>query len=284
MNLSPSALEIWQAILEWAPAELAESWDNIGIQVGDPDIKVRCLIIALDPTFALLEEARRKGAQMVITHHPLLFHPVRSVDLSTQIPRLLAGYLRSDIVLFAAHTNLDAATGGVSDLVAEALGLSETKPLVISHANCDPVAGIGRIGIFGKARALSDIANDLLKFIAASGCLMTGKPDRMIKKAAVCCGSGSDIWPYAADAGAELFISSEIKHHIARDAEERGIAVIDAGHFYTEHPIVFEMARFLRQKADQMGWEIELFVFDGEAPPFTYWSASDIQPTIKYGI
>ncbi|MGQ9499011.1 MAG: Nif3-like dinuclear metal center hexameric protein [Dissulfurimicrobium sp.] len=272
MKLSPSASEIWQALLEWAPAELAESWDNIGIQVGDPYVRVKRVMVALDPTCALLEEAKRKGAQMVITHHPLLFKPIRSIDLSMQIPRLLAGYLHSDIALFAAHTNLDAANGGVSDIVANALGLFDIRPLTSSQMQGAFASGIGRIGRLGKQKALSDIANDLLSLIAAPGCLMVGNPGLMIEKVALCCGSGSDLWPFVINSGAELFISAEIKHHIARDAEERGIAIIDAGHFYTEHLIVFEVARFLRQKADQMKWDVELFVFNDETSPFTYWS------------
>ncbi|MGC8736779.1 MAG: Nif3-like dinuclear metal center hexameric protein, partial [Dissulfurimicrobium sp.] len=241
MDLSPSAREIWQALLDWAPSELSESWDNIGIQSGDPEARVKRIVVALDPTFALLEEARCRGAQMVITHHPLIFGPLRSLDLSQQIPRLLAGYLRSGIVLCTAHTNLDAAIGGVSDLVADFLGLVGARPIACRHVYDDNVTGLGRIGRLEKARSLSEVASDVLRFTSAPGCFIVGDPRRVIEKTAICCGSGSDLWPFVIDSGAELFISAEIKHHIARDAEERGIAIIDAGHFYTEHPIVFEI-------------------------------------------
>lgn len=266
VNLSPSASEIWQALIKWAPVELAESWDNIGLQVGDPALRVKRILVALDPTEALLKEAERKDVQMVITHHPLIFSPIRSVDLSHQIPRLLAGFLRSNIVLFAAHTNLDSAKGGVSDMVAGSLGLCGVRPLVIS-AHGDPATGIGRVGRLARPTALSVVASSLLSLLSAPDCLMTGNLSQPIKKIAICCGSGSDLWPYVIASGAELFISAEIKHHIARDAEERGIAIIDAGHFYTERPIVFEIMRFLRQWADKMSWVLELYTFDAEGPP-----------------
>ena len=176
--------------------------------------------------------------------------------------------MRSNIVLFAAHTNLDSARGGVSDLVASSLGLSDIRPIAIS-THGDSATGLGRVGRLAKPAALSMIINDLLRLLSAPNCFVVGNPSQIIEKIAICCGSGSDLWPQVIASGAELFISAEIKHHIARDAEERGIAVIDAGHFYTERPIVSEIVRFLRQRADQMGWGLELYSFDAEGPPFS---------------
>jgi len=260
--LTPSAFDIWQIILEWAPIELAESWDNCGLQVGDPGDKVRGILLALDPSEDLLQDAVQKGANMVITHHPLIFKPILSLDISYSKTRLLAGFLHAGINLYAAHTNLDKAIGGVSDILMNKLGISDAQPLMM---NTKDGTGLGRIGILAAPITLKEITQRILNVTGAPGVWATGHPEMPIKKIALCSGSGSDLWPIALQQNADVFISAEIKHHIALEAQAVSKAVIDAGHFFTERLIVEEMGNFLQKKAQEQAWDITIHIYN-ESP------------------
>ncbi|RKX62621.1 MAG: Nif3-like dinuclear metal center hexameric protein [Thermodesulfobacteriota bacterium] len=268
--MTPTVCEIWNVLSKWAPPELAESWDNTGLQVGDPDAPVQRLMVALDATENVLEAASERKAQMVLTHHPLLFQPVRSLDISKQLPRLLAGFLRENIALAAAHTNLDSTVGGVSDLLANALGLSDVKPLLTSESN-SPSVGLGRIGNLPYGCKLSEIMLKVSSMLRNPGLSVVGHSEQMITRIALCGGSGSDLWPMAMNEDADLFLSAEIKHHIAREAEQMGKAIIDAGHFYTEWPVVPAIAKYIKQQASDEGWDLKVDIFDDERSPFGLW-------------
>ncbi|MBW2163190.1 MAG: Nif3-like dinuclear metal center hexameric protein [Deltaproteobacteria bacterium] len=274
--MTPTVCEIWNALSKWAPPGLAESWDNIGLQVGDPNAPVQRLMVALDATENVLEAASERKVQMVLTHHPLLFRPVSSLDISKQLPRLLAGFLRKNIALAAAHTNLDSTVGGVSDLLANALGLSDVKPLHTSEPN-PPSVGLGRIGNLPYGCKLSEIMHKVSNMLGNPGLLVVGHPGQMITRVALCGGSGSDLWPMAIDEDADLFLSAEIKHHIAREAEQMGKAIIDAGHFYTEWPVVPAMAEYMKQQASEEGWDLEVSIFDDEKSPFGLWINKNVK-------
>ncbi|MFO8241495.1 MAG: Nif3-like dinuclear metal center hexameric protein [Dissulfuribacterales bacterium] len=269
--MTPTVGEIWNVLCVWAPPGLAESWDNIGLQVGDPDASVQTLMIALDASEKLLDEAAKRKAQMVLTHHPLLFRPVSSLDISKPVPRLLAGFLRENIALAAAHTNLDSTVGGVSDLLANILGISDVKPLHTSGENNQLSVGLGRIGNLPYGCKLSEIMHKVSKMLGNQGLLIVGHPGQTITRVAICGGSGSDLWPLAIDKGADLFLSAEIKHHVAREAEQMGKAIIDAGHFYTEWPLVPAMAKYMKQQSIEKGWDLKIYIFDDEKSPFGLW-------------
>jgi dinuclear metal center YbgI/SA1388 family protein len=274
--VTPTVSEIWKCLTGWAPSELAESWDNVGLQAGFPDAPVSRVFVALDPTEEVLAEAVSRRAQMVITHHPLLLRPIRSLDMSRNTPRLLAGFLRSDIALLAGHTNLDCAKGGVSDLLAEALALSDIKPLLASEKG-KPGEGLGRIGGLPHGRRLSEIAAEISGLLSAPSLLLVGNPDYTVETVALCGGAGSDLWPASVEAGADLYVSSEIKHHIAREAEQTGKAIIDAGHFYTEWPIVPAITDFLRQESAKRDWNLEVSFFERERSPFDLWINTNVR-------
>ncbi len=227
-------------------------------------------MISLDPTDRALEKARDIGAQMIITHHPLLFRPVTTMNLLHVTPRLIAELIKSEIALASAHTNLDSAKGGVSDILAQALGLEELVPLVPHPER--PAEGLGRVGILPEPSPLDSLAKKLADYLAAPAFSMVGEPDRKIQRVAVCGGSGSDLWPQVISSGAELYITGEIKHHLARDAEAMKVALIDAGHFYTERPVTRYIATKLREAATEQGWELNVQVFQEEEAPLRLWS------------
>ena len=120
---------IADALNRWAPSKLAEEWDNVGVLVGDPSAEVKKVLVCLDVGLPAIEHAVESGAQMIVAHHPMIFRPIKNVRLNLPIGRRLRLLLKNDIAVFAAHTNLDAAPGGVNDVLAEKIGLVDVKPL-----------------------------------------------------------------------------------------------------------------------------------------------------------
>ncbi len=266
----PTVLDIENLLEEWAPKGLAEEWDNVGLQIGNPRAQISKILIALDPTHSLLEKARDIGADLVITHHPLIFKPLYNLDLSHWIPSAVADFLKSAISFIAMHTNLDAAKGGVSDQLAAPLIFKTISPLVIRQTDL-PGTGIGRVGVLEKSLLLEDIIRAYSNFLKPGLFTITGDPQKTISKVAICGGSGSDLWPAVVSSEADLFISAEIKHNILREAEELGKAIISIGHFQSEWPIVPAIANYLRTALEKSSWSADISIFEEEAPPA--WTA-----------
>ncbi len=266
----PVVKEICRAIEEWAPADLAEPWDNAGLQLGDPDSVVSRVVVCLDITSKLLAFVKAKNAQMVISHHPLLFHPIKSFDLSRVVPRLLAGFLNQGTAIFSAHTNLDSARGGVSDILARDMGLINVIPLVPS-ANLEDCTGLGRVGDLPGPRRLDEIFKLLVDSLDITALSFVGDPSFIVKRIALCGGAGSDLWKAALEKGADLYISGEIKHSTAIEAMELGKAIIDAGHFFTERPVVKAIAEYLVEFAQKNYWDLDIAIFTEEVSPLTFW-------------
>lgn len=266
--MTPTASDIWKTINSWAPLELAEKWDNCGLQAGHPLNPVKKVLLALDPSEALLHEAIRQNAQMVITHHPFIFQPLRSLDLSTYTSRLVAGFLRFDITCYSAHTNLDSADGGVADVFALHLDLSELAPLIPSTIN--PNVGIGRVGRLSSPVPFKEIIKNLSRLLKINTLMASGNLERMVSLIAICPGSGSDFWKQAHENGADLYITAEIKHHVARAAQEQGLLLIDAGHFNTEAVILPKIKEVLLSAAKAKNWLLDVEIFCNEISPLQY--------------
>lgn len=238
--------QICRFMEQWAPPALAEEWDNPGLLV-DAGSLVRRVLVTLDITPAVVEEAHRLGCQLVVSHHPVIFKPVRRLQ-SADAAFLLARY---GISALCAHTNLDAAEGGVNDVLA---GLLELE-------NVQPLDGLGRVGDRDSISP-AQLAEQVGKLLNAPVLLAdAGLP---ITRVAVVGGSGGEFFEAAAQAGAQCLVTGEASHHHGLDALEQGVSVIVAGHFATEWPIVPEMARRLRQAFG----ELEVLVSGSNRPPF----------------
>lgn len=272
MFYCPTVAEIWQVVTEWAPSELAEEWDNPGIQVGNPDSRVKRLVTALDVSSDLIEFAVSAEAEMVLTHHPLIFSPLKNLVLSTPVPQIVSLCIKNDIAVASAHTNLDSAENGVSDQLASMLGLEQLRPLVPSSSyDMEPgrgsITGIGRVGTLSRPVSLGNIIDTVCKKLDIPGVTMVGDPAVIVETVAVCGGSGSSLWPAFLESGADLFITAEIKHSVAREAEMLGLAVMDAGHFATEWPVVPVLAHYMKGIAVRRQWDMEVLVFSDERAP-----------------
>jgi dinuclear metal center YbgI/SA1388 family protein len=250
-----------------APQHLAEPWDSVGLMVGSPEQPVSSVLIGLDPTTRLIDEAMEVGADVVITHHPFLFKPLRVIDPATPVGRFLSTALRGGIAVVAAHTNLDRTSPGVSDRLAELLDLERLVPLI-----AEPGAetyGSGRLGEYPHAITGTDFITKLTTRLQLPAVYLAGTLPERIAKVAVCGGSGSEYAPEAKLAGADCFVTAEIKHHIGCWAVECNFCIIDATHFATERPAVSLLVELLQHHASARAWPLVIAESRREISPLT---------------
>jgi dinuclear metal center YbgI/SA1388 family protein len=229
-------------VLEAAyPLRLAEEWDTgIGLSCGDPAAGVRRVLLAVDAVPAVVREAGDIGAQLIVTHHPLLFRPVQSVAADTDKGGLLHTLIRSGIAHVAAHTNADRAVDGVNDALADTLGLVDTVPMVPAAAALDPREGLGRVGTLAEPMSLHAFAAQVADRLppTAWGVRAAGDGNRVVRRVAVCGGSGGGELAAAVAAGADVYVTSDITHHTAAEhvADPARPALVDIAHWAGEWP------------------------------------------------
>jgi dinuclear metal center YbgI/SA1388 family protein len=219
---------------------LAEGWDAVGLVCGDPADPVDRVLVAVDPVAAVVDEAIETGAGLLVTHHPLFLTAVHGVPADDPKGRLVHRLVRAGCGLFVAHTNADRAAGvGVNDALAAVLGLTGTRPL-------QPVApgsreGLGRVGELAEPTTLAAFAAHAAAVLPATevGVRAAGDPGRPVRTVAVCGGSGGSLLPDAAAAGADVFLTSDLRHHPVSESQEvSGPALCDVTHFASEWPWV----------------------------------------------
>ncbi|MDU9050886.1 MAG: Nif3-like dinuclear metal center hexameric protein [Candidatus Electrothrix sp. Rat3] len=257
-------LNILQGI---APFDLAQSWDNVGLLVGSPDGRVSSILLALDPTTALIAEAEQCNAELIITHHPALFHPLKSLRSDRPSEKFLHAAVRTGIHVIACHTNLDAAYGGVNDVLAQLLNLEKTVPLLPDGGECSgKETGLGRVGVLTEPVSPESFLERLYTVLSPPWLLEAGSRPETVSKVAVCGGSCSDISATALEAGADVFITSEVKHDVARWAEEAGFWLIDGGHFATEYPAMEGLRQLLVERLEAFGMAVQVQCVRQEPP------------------
>lgn len=217
-----------------APFETQLPFDNSGLLLGRPDAPVTGIHVALDVTEPVIDEAVALGANLLVTHHPLMFSPVKRLVETDYEARLLCRLIRSGISLIAAHTNLDAAPGGMNDALAAALSLTDVTG-----------EGFLRVGTLPCPMTAAEFAAHAGRCLGDAVRLM-GDASARVTRLGLCSGSGGDEWPAAAEMGADAFLTGEMKHHLALAAAARGVAVFEAGHHATEAPGIFALADALQ--------------------------------------
>jgi dinuclear metal center YbgI/SA1388 family protein len=211
-----------------APSRLAEPWDNVGLIVGRRDRTVRRVLVALDLRAAVLDEADHTGADMVLVHHPPIFPALSAVSDQRTAGALVLRAAEARIAVVAAHTNLDAVTGGLNHIMAAVLGLRDTRPLV-PHPD-DPAVGLGRVGTVDATR-LGDLARRAMSLLTTrrANLGIAGDPASPVRTVAVCTGSGGSFIDQARLAGADAYVTGDLKYHDADAAEEMGLVNVAHG-------------------------------------------------------
>jgi dinuclear metal center YbgI/SA1388 family protein len=349
------------ALEKIAPRRLAEDWDNVGLMTGSPAQAVHKIFVCLDVTQAVVLRAVESGCDMIVSHHPLIFKPIKNLRSDLPQGKLLQSILENHLIVFSAHTNLDITDGGVNDVLAEKIGLTNLQPFVsteeeelvklvvfVPEEQADAVrfaigdAGAGAIGGYShcsfsargegmflpgegthpfvgipgkmekvdevkietilplriknkvvramlKAHPYEEVAYDIYplkntgktmslgrfgelvdpleieefaalvkKSLPVDGVRFVRGGKKLIKKVALCSGSGAEFITKAAYMGADAYVTGDVKYHEAQKAEQLGMHLIDAGHFGTEMPVVQVLADLLRRAAIEGKWKIEV--------------------------
>ena len=236
--------EIEQFLFRWAPQELAADWDNVGHLVGEGEAEVHKVLVSLDITEAVVDEAVRIGADLIVSHHPVMnchWHQVQNIRSDSAQGRILTQMLRHRISAVCMHTNLDAADGGVNDILAEKLGLNRLEMLNDEK--------IGRIGVLKGEMPLVDFTRFVIKCLGCNG-LRYRDSGRPVHRVAVGGGACGDFIDQAVAKGCDTFVTSDLGYHEFLDNGE--INLIDAGHFPTENVICPVIAQRLSKKFSQL--------------------------------
>lgn len=249
-----------------APRSLEESWDNCGMQINMGNNSINRILISLEITKEIIEEAKKLDIDFLITHHPLLFHKLDVVDNNTITGNYIVELIKLGISVYSAHTTFDSAFGGNNEYLAELLGLHRVRHFK-SRQNYPNEEIMGRLGDLKEPISLEKVVRkveDALKI--QGGVRVIGDVKRLIKKVGICTGAGGDIMESAIRHSCDLFITGDVRHHEALLAKESGLCVIDAGHYWTERIFTENFAEKLKRAT---GEKVEIFESQINTNPFT---------------
>lgn len=258
---------IIRALEDLAPSRLAEEWDNVGLQLGHAGWPVCSILVALDPTPGVVEEAIRAGVNVIVTHHPLIFRPLRKLDLATVSGVLIQRLIEQRVAVITAHTNLDSVQGGINDILTEILDLTNITVLQPAVTD-DPHCGLGRVGELAQPVPLGILAADIKKGMGLSQIRYAGDPEHRVARVAVCSGSGSSLLEVFLASPADVFVTGDVRYHDARDIEAHHRGIIDIGHFESERIIVQQLAERLSAWLATEGLHASVLRAVSEATPF----------------
>lgn len=262
----PTVQEFLEILHLITPEQLAEDWDNVGLLVGDPRQPVHRILLALDPTCSLAEEAARGRYDLILTHHPIIFRPLKALRTDTPTGRFLALASQNQISVIASHTNFDSVPDGVSGHLAQILGLQQLRPLLPSKNTCPENCGLGQIGIYSQPLSPEAFLARIDQAIQPPFLLEAGPRPAKVSTVAVCGGSCSDFAELAQQRGVDVFLTAEVKHSVARWAEEAGLWLLDGGHFATENQAMESLRDRLYREAEQRRWALTIEVAHQESP------------------
>ena len=228
------------------PLEMAVAWDNPGLQVGRRDRQVKKVMVALDATDAVIEQCAAWGAELLVTHHPLMMSGIAKINEDTIAGKKILALAEHGISHYAIHTNYDVTRMAV--LAQEALQLKKTQSLEVTGTDAQGNAyGIGRIGELPEKMTAAQCCKLVKEVFHLPHVRLFGDKEAQVKKIAVSPGSGKSMIAPAVKAGVSLLISGDIGHHEGLDAVDQGLIVIDAGHYGVEHIFIEDMAAYIKK-------------------------------------
>jgi dinuclear metal center YbgI/SA1388 family protein len=230
-----SLADLVRVLEDLYPPSTAQSWDQVGLVSGDLAQPVRLVHFAVDPTLAVIEEARALGADLLVTHHPLLLRGIHSVATAGAKGAAITSLVVNDIALYVAHTNADVASPGVNDALARACGLTDVEPLAVVEGQ-----PLGRVGRLAEPVTLAEFTASLCAALPRSpgGLRVAGPPGARVQRVAVMGGAGDDMFDHVRASGADVYVTADLRHHPALEAREQSRGgppyLVDAGHWATE--------------------------------------------------
>ena len=275
----PCIADIIAFLERFAPTELAEEWDNVGLLTGDRHCDAPRVLTCLTLTPDVAREAIERQAALVVAHHPLLFHAVKRLTADNAEGKMLLELITAGIAVYSPHTAYDSAAEGINQQLALALGLAQIEPLVPRPSG----GGSGRMGLWGPHGDAGSAANSLGGFMAAVktklriGALpFVGDPMRPVSRVAIACGSGGEFLSAAIDRQCDVLLTGEARFHTCLEARGAGIALVLAGHYATERPGMEHLAEILsREFPDVTVWASEV-----ERDPVQWSLCTDLPPAL----
>lgn len=273
---SPRVSDITSICETLWPSSYAEPWDSVGLAVGDPAAEVSHIHLALDPMDAVIDEAAALGADFLFTHHPLLLRGITTVAADTLKGGAISRLIRSGIAQFNAHTNADSVIGGVSDVLAEAIGLEDLTPLV-QHRDAPAGVGLGRVGTLPEELSVRALATRLAETApaTATGIRIAGDPEARVRQVAVLGGAGDSLFAEVRATGAEVYITSDLRHHPATEARDTAHRrapstphLIDISHWAAESMWMTRAAGQLRDRLAAAGMDVRVTVSELSTDPW----------------
>ena len=242
----PKISEIYQCLERALPSSLSCDWDNDGLMVcASPEAEVKKILFALDITPAVVEYAEKIGADLIISHHPLIFSGIRHLDGRDGTSRKVISLLKNNISAMSFHTRLDAADGGVNDILANLFSLSDIEKFGVEG---DTAA---RIGTLPKPMAFEDFCK-LVKDTLGAPCVCGAKGNETVSRLAVLGGSGKDYIREAQQMGADTYLTGEVNYNYLLEAAENGLSVVTAGHYHTEAPFTAFFEKILSENFENL--------------------------------
>jgi len=251
-----------------APLSISEKWDNPGLQVGSYGQQIRKIMLSLDPTVEAVREARRRNAQVLLVHHPLLFKPLSCLNLDTYPGTVIQESLQGNVSIVAIHTNLDGAAEGINQILAELLSLQDVEPL--QEIPQYPEGGMGRVGTLPERTSVGLLAERLKSLLSAEKVRIIGSTDRPVGRIALLGGAGGSMISRAVEMGADVFVTGDVTYHQALEAKTLGLALIDAGHFCTERTAYHHFGNRLKHLFREKQVTVEVEMYQEERDPFAY--------------
>ena len=254
---------IEEAIRQIAPPHLAEEWDNCGFQIRcSADQQIRKILVSLEVSDELVTEAISAGADLIVTHHPMIFGKIDSVDDNHITGHYILRLIQAGISVYSAHTSFDSAKRGTNQYLAEQLGLTKIVPM---KPAAEEGCGMGRTGIFPEPLSFGRFAECLKEVCDENIFRVSGRCPEFISRVSLCTGAGAEFAAQAKENGSDVYITGDVKYHDARTACETGLCVVDAGHFGTENIFTPNFAGQLR---DLCPPEVEILEAKTDLNPF----------------
>lgn len=261
--------EVMDIMESYAPLELMEEYDNVGLMVGDKEKEVTKILFSLDCTLNAIEEAKVKGCNLIITHHPLLFKKPKNITMDTIQGKKIISLIEKNIALYSAHTNLDVTHKGLNDIIMRLLGFSNFE--IIEKTTMASDAGTGRLVTISEGIRLIDLLKQVKEKLGIDNLRYSGDLDKIVRKVAVINGSGEDYFDLAVEKGSDCIITGDTTYHYVSDFNEAGVCIIDAGHFETEWPSFKWVAEFLKSKLDNEQIDASVIISETCLNPYKYF-------------
>lgn len=240
--------EIITLLQEQSPEEFACDWDNVGLLVGDFEQEIKKVYIALDATEETITEAVAEGADLLLTHHPMIFKGLKKVNTQDFTGRRVVRLIQNHISYYAMHTNFDVR--GMAAIAAERMGLTDCAVLDVTCESEDGCEGIGRVGMLPEEMTLKACVERVKQAYDVDTVKVFGDLNQKVRRAAICPGSGKSVISCALGAGAGVLVTGDIDHHEGIDAADQGLAIIDAGHYGVEKLFIPYMVQYLRNRTE----------------------------------